>query len=88
MMLRRFWFDFLIPLEDAAPLGARLGCGVTAYNIDDALHLLETRVFEPQCVPKIKKIIEDVDVSELDPGHIRPNMGDPTVRGIWFPLGY
>jgi len=28
---------------------------------------------------------EDVDVRALDGGHVLPNMGDPSVRGVWYP---
>jgi hypothetical protein len=30
-------------------------------------------------------LVEDVNVSELDAGRVLPNIGDPTVRGVWFP---
>lgn len=33
-------------------------------------------------------MIEDVDVSTLDPEHVLPNTGVPAARGIWFPLGH
>ena len=38
--------------------------------------------------PPIESISEDVDISTLDEGHVRPNMGNPLRRGIWFPIGY
>ena len=84
--LRRFWFHF----ENQAPLppGLRLGCGVTALDRDDAVRLLEALVFTSGEVPSFKKVSEDVDLASLDAGRIRPNMGNPAVRGVWFPLGY
>jgi hypothetical protein len=36
-------------------------------------------------MPSPLAVIEDVDVRELDQGHVVPNMGDPTVRGVWYP---
>jgi hypothetical protein len=62
-------------------------CGVTAFSIDDAKALIETRVF-PGGLPLVTKLIEDVDVSTLDANHIRPNMEPPNWRGIWYPRGY
>jgi len=28
------------------------------------------------------------DASELDQGHVVPNMGNWLRRGVWYPLGY
>lgn len=81
--LRRYWFRFL-SLPPHNPL--QLGCGVTAY--DDAMTLLKERIFSSEAVPAIASVVEDIDVSTLDPGHVLPNIGLVTVRGIWFPLGY
>lgn len=83
--LRRFWFNFE-KLGNPTPLN--LGCGVTAYDYDDATSLLRDRVFVGQELPMIAGCIEDIDVSTLDEKHVLPNMGLVTVRGIWFPLGY
>ena len=69
-------------------MGTLIGCGVTAWNYDDALNLVRERVFEGKVLPPIKTCVEDVDVSTLDEGHVLPNMRPPSVRGIWFPLGY
>lgn len=30
--------------------------------------------------------VENVDISSLDDNHVRPNMGSPIVRGVWFPM--
>jgi hypothetical protein len=87
-MLRRYWFSFVSTTHTRMPPGTRIGCGVTAFDQDDALGLLCSKVFKEDQVPPIMAIREDVDVSALDDGHIRPNMGDPSRRGVWFPLGY
>jgi hypothetical protein len=33
-------------------------------------------------------VIEDVDVTTLDANHVLPNMMPPSVRGVWYPIGY
>lgn len=87
-MLRRYWFEFEEPSAGALPPGTRAGCGVTAYSHDDGLAILRQRVFPGGDVPTIRKVVEDVDVSCLDPQHVIPNMGSVSRRGVWYPLGY
>jgi hypothetical protein len=65
-----------------------MGCGVTAHDYDDALALLRETVFGGAELPKVAAVAEDVDISTLDVRHVRPNMGNPTMRGVWFPMGY
>lgn len=84
--LRRFWFQFDRSID--LPPGVRIGCGVTATSEEDALTLLRERVFCSQEIPLPKALIADVDLSSLDDGHVRQNMGNPVLRGIWFPTGY
>ena len=81
--LRRFWFRFE-PSDDDPFIGRALGCGVTAVDRRDAEDLLRSSVF-PGELPPIVEVIADVDVRALDPGHVAPNMGDPSRRGVWFP---
>jgi len=88
MKLRRFWFTFNLCFGDPHPPGTLIGCGVTAFDQEDAIEILNQQVFVSSPCPAIKALIADVDVSTLDPGHVTPNMGDPTRRGVWFPLGY
>jgi hypothetical protein len=83
--LRRFWFKFET-LNEPTPLN--LGCGVTAFNREDAQILVNLRVFKNQEVPEVQQIIDDVDFEMLDQRHVAPNIGDMFVRGVWFPLGY
>ena len=87
-MLRRYWFKFDLTIDQSPPSGTLLGCGVTATSRDEAIQMLEDRVFHSGSLPPIKECVEGVDVAALDPGHVRPNMGDPEQPGIWFPLGY
>ena len=85
----RYWFEFCDEegSRSAVP-GALRGCGVTAIDVDDALNLLRDLVFKNDSLPKIGKIVENIDISTLDPDHILPNMAPPNRRGVWFPQGY
>jgi hypothetical protein len=92
--LYRYWFRF-DKTPDAAWAdvlrsrgGVLLGCGVTARDRVDAESLVRERVFDPDPMPPVTEVTEGVSVAALDPNHVRPNMGDPSRRGIWFPLGY
>jgi hypothetical protein len=86
--LIRFWIEFDRGDGGRLPPGASLGVGVTAFGRDDALALVRERVFESSELPRLAAVVEDVDVSSLDPGHVLPNMEPPIGRGIWFPRGY
>ena len=88
MKLIKYWFKFDITLADSPPPGTLLGCGVTAANRDEALQIICDFVFKNKPIPRIKDCIENVDVSILDKKHVLPNMGNPALMGIWFPLGY
>lgn len=89
MKLTRYWFEFEISDEDVRSYstysGLKRGCGVTAYTYEDALAVLAEKLFRGDPIPPVRKFTEDVDVSTLDPGHVLPNIGVPTWRGVWFP---
>ena len=60
--------------------------GVTALDRADAESLLAMSTFlAGRPLPAISEVVEDVDVRGLDPSHVIPNMGDPSIRGVWFP---
>lgn len=82
-MLRRFWFRFR---KTDPPTMLTVGCGITAYDLSDARKILSDEVFPTYGVQSIEAIVQDIDVSTLDEKHVRPNMGNPAVRGVWFPL--
>ncbi len=84
----RFWFTFKLTIRDPHPPGVLMGCGVTAFDEQDAIRILKENVFRTHPFPEIKTIVTGVDLSKLDQGHVSPNMGDPTKCGVWFPLGY
>jgi hypothetical protein len=85
MKLRRYWIEFEVDAPEHLPLGTLLGCGVTGYDQEDALQLLRQHIFDGAPLPPIRRLIEDVDISILDANHVRPNMGVPVWRGVWFP---
>ena len=87
-LYRRFWFEFEIDSISNVPGGIGYGCGVTAIDLDDAIKILNRKVFTKTKMPKIKRIIEDVDIRTLNQGHVIPNMKPPIYRGVWFPMGY
>ncbi len=82
-MLHRYWFTFE---QSASPSVLNLGCGVTAFDGKDAQKLVEDRVFPVFGARTIVSVAEDIDVQTIEEGHVRPNMGSPVVRGVWFPL--
>ena len=87
MDLRRYWYSFEADsLGGFSPL--RLGCGITAFNRVDADAILRLVALKEDNVPVVSGVIEDVDISSLDGGHVVPNMGSCAVRGVWFPQGY
>lgn len=88
MSLQRFWFEFLADPFEPLPWGTQIGCGVTAYDQDDALRMMAGKVFPNRESPKITKCVEGIDVSTLDEDKVIPNMVAPVKRGVWFPLGY
>ena len=85
--MKRFWFEFDTSTLKFVPYGTNIGCGVTAYDYEDALSILEERVFQAQ-LPGMTAVIPDVDVRNLDQNHVIPNMSSPNSRGVWFPQGY
>jgi hypothetical protein len=84
----RFWFELNLSIDILHPPGTLLGCGITAYDLNDALNILNTNVFKGFDAPKIKNIKEGVDIRSLDQAHVIPNIGVVSRRGVWFPLGY
>jgi hypothetical protein len=86
--MKRFWIQFKFPLPSKYRMGLGRGCGVTAYDLSDALAQLSDLAFEGDPVPEIESVVENVDISTLDAGHVLPNMGNPLARGIWFPMGF
>ena len=59
------------------------GIGVTAYSLLDAKSLIEAE--DELRNIEITATVEDIDIRDLDQGHVIPNMLPPNLRGIWFP---
>jgi hypothetical protein len=51
----------------------------------DARSLLD-EVFSIHGGRRVARVVQNVDISTLEENHVRPNMGNPVVRGVWFPL--
>ena len=86
MKLVRFWFEFESSDLPMSPLCH--GCGVTAWNYEDALNIVQDSIFQGKGMPAIVKCADNLDVSTLDRDHVLPNMNPANYRGVWFPLGY
>lgn len=55
------------------------------------MEILKEVVYKGKPLPPVRKLIEDVEFTDLDPNHVMPNMPDLSVilrRGVWFPSGY
>jgi hypothetical protein len=81
-LLHRYWITLVEP-----PPGGRLGYGVTAFSEEDARAILAFVAFDG-ALPAVAEVRADVDVRELDQGHVIPNMNPPNWRGVWFPKGF
>ena len=75
--LKRFWFE----------ARKNHGIGVTAYDLEDARTIVRSCAWAMSYGPDFDRFIENIDITELDQGHVVPNMGIVIDRGIWFPLG-
>jgi hypothetical protein len=84
--LHRYWIEF--------GRGGRWpeGCGVTAFDREDAFDLIEEQVLRPYGLPMppVIDVTEDVDVSVILERY--PNvaqfahlMNPPNWRGVWWP---
>lgn len=86
-VLHMYWFKLNLKNDQPHPHGVLLGCGITAYDYSDALNILKTVVFDGFDLPEFE-VIEDMNLATLEPNHVRPNIGNPVLRGIWYPQGY
>ena len=81
--LTRYWFEFE-PAEQPT-WWSIFGCGVTAYDYEDAVTLMREHVFKDRELPPISRCVKNVDIRTLDSGHVRPGMGVVVFRGVWYP---
>jgi plastocyanin len=87
LRLRRYWFEFDVDSSFATSgLRARLadGCGVTGRDEDDCLKLIKQDVIAGNELPKVKRVVRDIDLSTLS-AMIRRTMGGARHRGVWYP---
>jgi hypothetical protein len=84
--LVRFWFEFETTASWRA--AGRPWVGVTALDAQDAREIVQHAVFGGDPLPPVEKLIEDVDISDLDPKHVLNQMAPPNLRGVWYPRGY
>lgn len=80
--LKRYWFEFEIENAIDLPFGVGIGCGVTAIDVNDALNILRTKIFQNIMMPKVKRYFENIDINKLDQNHVIPNMKAPIERGL------
>jgi hypothetical protein len=90
--LTRYWITFTYPPVKAEGVVVGLwhqplGFGVTAVDLEDALEIVRREFFERNDLemPPVRQVVENVDVSTLDEGHVRPNLHPPNWRGVWYP---
>ena len=81
-MLTRYWFEFV---RGGQATALSLGCGITAYNLDDARRILRQEIFPLYGDRTVARVIEGVEVASLDETGVRRRLGNPAVRGVWFP---
>jgi hypothetical protein len=95
--LRRYWFDFDLPAREVRPDGRvtldhrpveylRNGIGVTGYDEEDCLRLIEEQVMRGEPVPPVRSVVADVDVRAI-PEFFQKHaqIGVPVWRGVWAP---
>jgi len=87
--MTRYWFKFDAKHDDKnIPFGLNMGCGITAYDYEDALLILQHKVFKSKEIPSSIQVIKNIDISTLDSGHILPNIAPSNRRGVWYPSFY
>lgn len=70
--MRRFWFELDLSIGKPHPPATLLGCGITDYDLNDELSILNTKVFNGYVEPKVKNIMENVDIRSKDLNHVIP----------------
>ena len=78
MHLKKYW----ITIGDNYTLS---NCyGVTAWTEADAMNILK----ENADIKNSNSLIKEIkSLEELEKNHVLPNIGDPVIRGIWYPQG-
>ena len=53
-IVTRYWFEFDSNQSNNLPLGLSIGCGITAFDYEDAFSILKQKVFKGQEISGIK----------------------------------
>ena len=86
MKLKKYWISFK---KNTTPTVFNLGCGATASDRIDLQKVLDkSEILSRYPNLSIDKIEQISKIDELESKHVLVNMGNPAVRGIWFPLGF
>ena len=81
--MKLFWLNFK---EDARGMLFRLGCGISAADIDDVWRIIkEHQVLSSMSQDVVS--IREISFADIDVNHVLPNSGNYAVRGLWFPIG-
>jgi hypothetical protein len=83
--LKKYWFEFEFAPDEEMVLQLAFGCGVTAESPQAAVELVMARVFPDRPLPRLRRVLEGVQVDSLDPEYVLPFVGDHKRKGIWFP---
>ena len=84
-MLTRYWITF--DQSDRVLLtrfSLGLGVGVTAFDEADAMNLVRDSL-RTDALPRVDQITADVRIGSLERDHVLKNLGNPGVRGVWYP---
>jgi len=76
-LLKTYWIE--------SPEVHILGFGVTAFSREDAFQLLGASGYALSSDDPAIRVIEGIQVADLDQNHVIPNMGPIVFRGVWFP---
>jgi hypothetical protein len=82
MEMRPYWLTIENPPRFSEVV---LGVGITAHSEDEAKKLFAKTFGNELRVAEVR-VIHSAD--EIDQNHVRPNMGNFLIRGIWYPRGH
>lgn len=83
--MKVFWIEFEKVEGKELPIGTGWGCGVTAYDKEDAINLMKKLIFKDWKDIPILSSKENITLDDLEQNHVAPNIGNIMIRGIWFP---
>jgi hypothetical protein len=83
--MKAYWVEFKKSGLRGLPVGTWLGCGVTAYDKEDAIKLLKQLLFKNWNSVPVLSIKENISINDLDQHDVAPDIGNIQVRGIWYP---